>query len=446
MEKIIFKQSSPTSNIEFCSNNNVTTDKSIILKAFEYVKAINNNSKFNINQYDEKNVVLENKDYSITFENFSQIYASLDSGSKEKECLDFIAEELNKKYIIKDDVVHEVYDLEPILKTNNNVPKATRSYDNRKFKIVLSASLIAAVMGASMFLKANDDINQRKSYIKNANNSNSILTEEQEKEKAAIEDKEDVEYKKFLDSYFINDENLIVDSEQFHYNDSKNKEKKVNDEKFQNTKNNYFNIISKYSKIYGVDENLMLAIATQERGAHSEEIDQGNGIGLFQANLDAWNMKEITAYNFETNEYETEFVTEEKLKSLDFNVKFGCMSFQNNLNYANYNIPVAIQMYNYGIGNMNLMFDYMANEQNCQITDFYNDPSNLSWINYTTFVNGGDKSRGDDEYLKHVMNYVDENQILNCKLPKGGIASMPASYIKEKIIKLDNMDENQIKL
>lgn len=48
---------------------------------------------------------------------------------------------------------------------------------------------------------------------------------------------------------------------------------RTSDEKAVNAKENYYELVGKYAKTYGIDKDLIMAIATQEKGVHSTEID-----------------------------------------------------------------------------------------------------------------------------------------------------------------------------
>ena len=62
-------------------------------------------------------------------------------------------------------------------------------------------------------------------------------------------------------------------------------------EKANKTKELYYNIIDKYSKMYGLPTNLMVAVATQECGVHQTTRSAGGGFELFQIQVGdtGWN-------------------------------------------------------------------------------------------------------------------------------------------------------------
>ena len=60
-------------------------------------------------------------------------------------------------------------------------------------------------------------------------------------------------------------------------------------------------MIESYAEKYGVDPYLMLAVATQERGIHSNKIDEKGAIGLMQIQVDIWLDESLTVFDFEQN-------------------------------------------------------------------------------------------------------------------------------------------------
>ena len=76
------------------------------------------------------------------------------------------------------------------------------------------------------------------------------------------------------------------------------------------------------------------------------------------------------------------------------------MIFQQCLKYSNYNLTVAIQMYNYGYGNIINTFKMCyGNNVNFDETSKSND--NL-WLDYRENI-----SEGDKEYLEHILSYIE---------------------------------------
>lgn len=187
---------------------------------------------------------------------------------------------------------------------------------------------------------------------------------------------------------------------------------RVDTEKYIETKNNYYNKIESIANDYGIDPRIMLAIATQESGEHI--IDNGGAaLGLMQIELSVWDGQTISAFNFNTNEQEKITITKEKLKDLDFNIKVACMHFQKCLIDSNYDLNVAIQMYNYGYGNILETFRLYYKDNNITLNDAINNCDN-DWLNYRDYIEVGDK-----EYLEHVVSYIENLNNITCKKSNG---------------------------
>lgn len=182
---------------------------------------------------------------------------------------------------------------------------------------------------------------------------------------------------------------------------------RTDSDKFINTKKNYGSIIEKVSLEYGLDPSVMLAIATQESGVHNIN-SNGPAIGLMQIEKSVWNNQDISAFNYNTNSYETQHITTEKLKDLEFNIRVSCMIFQKCLKETNYNIPVAIQMYNYGYGNIIKTMKLYYGD-NINYNEIINDKNN-SWLDARNQIKVGDKN-----YLEHVLSYIEDDNNLSFK-------------------------------
>lgn len=192
-------------------------------------------------------------------------------------------------------------------------------------------------------------------------------------------------------------------------------------EKYQNAKENYYNLIEKYANEYGLDPMVMLALATQERGVHSETVDSGGGLGLFQIQIEGgwnWNNENVSAFNFRTNEEETVTITKEKASTLEYNIKYGCMLFQNALREQNYNVPRAIQCYNYGSTYMDQVISECCRDTGYSRSDI-SDPTNLIWTNYRSVI-----KNGDDRYLENVLRYLPNDTQIEFKKPSGETITM----------------------
>lgn len=171
-------------------------------------------------------------------------------------------------------------------------------------------------------------------------------------------------------------------------------------EKLKYVKENYFDIIEKYCNMYNLDSNLIAAIATQERGKHSDVIDDGGAIGLMQIQVLVWNDKDINVYNYETNSEEKIHITLDKLKDVDFNIKVGCAIFQNYLNQMNGNVIAAIQSYNMGPGSVKKIISTYASVTGKTYDEVINDFEDIKWLDYRN-----SSYPGDPDYVENVSRY-----------------------------------------
>lgn len=201
----------------------------------------------------------------------------------------------------------------------------------------------------------------------------------------------------------IKEEENIIEIE---YEDFSNTEKAVK------TRQNYGDLITKYSNMYGLDPNLMIAIATQEKGFHSSVMDDGGATGLMQIQNSVWLGKQISAYNYEKGQYDTFTIDNNKIEQLETNIQIGCMYFQNCLKFMDYNIPAAIQTYNYGTGNMGNVLKVYAGITGKTKQEVLGDQYDVGWLEYRNVVN-----RGDSNYLNNVLSWMGNNNNISVMKP-----------------------------
>lgn len=188
----------------------------------------------------------------------------------------------------------------------------------------------------------------------------------------------------------------------FSYEDYSDTEKAIN------TKNNYGDLLNKYSKQYGIDPIIMTGIATQERGVHSRVKDEGGATGLMQIQNGPWVGRSLTAYNYNTNQNETIIVDEAKLSDLEYNIKVGCMIFQNNIKEMNNNMIAAIQCYNLGSTNMRKILRAYSNQTGRSIDAILSDINDNGWLECRDIL-----GIGDPEYIEHVFSWIGDEVTLN---------------------------------
>lgn len=184
-------------------------------------------------------------------------------------------------------------------------------------------------------------------------------------------------------------------------------EDETESEKANKTKELYYDIIEKYANMYGVSPSVILAIATQERGVHSDTVDQGGAIGLMQVQASVWDGKDLEVYNYDTNSKEKIHITLDNLRDVSFNIKVGCAIFQNYLKQMKDNYPLVIQSYNMGPSSVNKILNAYC--LSCGKT--YDEVINSDDLGWLAFRNSS--YPGDSFYLEHVLRY--DNNVKNSK-------------------------------
>lgn len=179
-------------------------------------------------------------------------------------------------------------------------------------------------------------------------------------------------------------------------------------------------LIYKYAEQYGVDPNIMASIAMQETTLNhyacipGGEWYSGYGVGLMQ--LESPSGEAVSAYNYNTNEWDTEYVTMEAACDLETNIKIGCMVFQNKLKENYGNVFLAIQSHNYGQGMMDMIMDNLYGNKKISVMQDYSDTSWLFEIenihnNPSMYLSDWVESKyGDGKYLEHVLRFCPSNK------------------------------------
>lgn len=170
----------------------------------------------------------------------------------------------------------------------------------------------------------------------------------------------------------------------------------------------YRDLFEKYGKMYGIDPNILMAIAAQESGGdHNNNLkENAPACGIMQIEKSVHLGENIAAYNFETGDIDQILITEENLQNIETNIQIATIIFKDCLKQNNYNIPLAIQAYNYGYGNMYQVLRLCASLENTTIEDIKNNPTNNCWLKYRNVVNVG-----DEQYLEHVLSYLDTDEL-----------------------------------
>ena len=222
----------------------------------------------------------------------------------------------------------------------------------------------------------------------------------------------------------VEEKDTIYQNFNIDFNDRTSAEKAVS------AKSNYYSLVSKYAKTYGIDKDLMMAIGTQEKGVHSTEIDPGGGVGLMQMQYQVWVNQDVKAYNFDTNSWESFHVTDSNIRELDTNIKIACMYFQNCLVNMDYNVPAALCAYNWGMTSTKNKLSEFSQDRGLSLNEVL-EANDTSWINL--FNVNGDTSLA---YPKMVLSYYDSSKpIENEKIDENGNDIMVKTTVTSPLIK-----------
>ncbi len=169
----------------------------------------------------------------------------------------------------------------------------------------------------------------------------------------------------------------------------------------------------KYGTMYGIDPELLMAKAAQESNlSHSSfRPDAAYGISQIENTLFGSN---ITAYNFNTNSYDTVTITEAGARDLETNIMYGTMRLQNTLNNYNGNVPLALQHYNFGYS-MTVVLKNLSAEQGVDVESIINDPTNTTWLPAVEYYHnnyfGDGRTYGDDKYASKIIGNLSDKYI-----------------------------------
>ena len=218
--------------------------------------------------------------------------------------------------------------------------------------------------------------------------------------------------------------------DQFHFS----YEDRTSEENVSNAKR-YEDLFEKYANRYGLDKDLLIALAAQESsGNHYENIDNGPAEGIMQIEKSVHIGSTVSAYNFETGEIDQITVTEENLKDLETNIQIGSMILRDCIENNNYNIPLSLQTYNFGYGNMDKVLAICSETENVDRNEITSDPTNNSWLQYRSNL-----TIGDPEYVEHVFSFLENNTELTVQKRNGDLVtiSIANDYQKENSPRLN---------
>ena len=168
-----------------------------------------------------------------------------------------------------------------------------------------------------------------------------------------------------------------------------------------------------------------MAIASQERGTHSQTMDDGGGLGIMQVQVavhpdgSAFN----TVINDNGNIKKSQFVYHHnEYITLDGNIEAGCALLQYYLNYFNGNMAMAVYAYNSGQGPVNNAIVAYASETGLSYESIMANKSDLDWTKYLD----------REYYLPAVLSWLDTD-------------NLTMSYAHDDIVETTNYSLNHTK-
>lgn len=283
--------------------------------------------------------------------------------------------------------------------------KVVRKKEDKYFKKQVIASLVTVVTLSGFAF------NSVKAKELNPSNKEEIIEIQEDENKPNMGD-------------LVSEISNNIETNSFDYEVSLYADDWTDTSKYIDAYNNYYDLICKYANTYGIDPNVALAIACHERGVHSNEIDDGGGLGLYQIQVEVWDNNDVKAYNFDTNSWETYTIHTDEIRNLENNIKAGMMIFQDCLIRNDYNMALAIQEYNFGHGGLSKSLDaasYFLGVSRYSLEQ----NGNLDWLDYRVYnKNAGGFQMGDPHYLENVMKYINNDKILSFTKPDNEILTV----------------------
>ncbi len=182
-------------------------------------------------------------------------------------------------------------------------------------------------------------------------------------------------------------------------------------------------LYEKYGNMYGIDPELLMAKAAQESNLTHDSFRADAAYGISQIENTLFGST-ITAYNYETNTYDTVTITEAGARDLETNIMYGTMRLQGTLTHYNNNVPLALQHYNFGYS-MTVVLNRLAESEGVSVESIINDPTNTTWLaaveNYHNTYFGDGRTYGDDKYAGKIIANLSDKYItlmdINIKSP-----------------------------
>ena len=275
------------------------------------------------------------------------------------------------------------------------IEKAFKKYNDKRSnksgaRNLIIAGLIVTMIGSGIVLSLNKDT------------SNDIALNTTGIENMTEEDTNNEELSE------VNE--MILETENNQINYDFDRETDSND--FKYVDETYGDLANEIGKKYGVSPSLIKAMITQE--------SSGVNPNLMQVQFDSWIDMLLVSHDFVNDkdvkivltdnpeEYADDVITisREELLNPKTNISVGTVILRDFATYYDYNIPMSIQAYNFGIANMDKVINQLAYVTNDTYDGIVSDKNEIDYMNYTNII-----SVGDFEYLFHVMRYVDSPEI-----------------------------------
>lgn len=301
------------------------------------------------------------------------------------------------------------YDIQVVGNIKPNMKVNRKNNSIKKKLTAASIAVLISICGISVLQKQASGINNPTTQVEiNTNKETNTTKEETSKEttketnKATTKKHDETTSKKTIKKDNKELKSMLKEEKAFNYS----YEDRTNSENISNVKR-YEDTFSKYANAYGLDKDLLMAIAAQEScGDHYNNLSPNQpGKGIMQ--IEYVHIGEnLSAHNFETNTEDSIKVDMNTLSDLDSNIKIGAMILRNCIDSYNNNIPLAVQAYNFGPGNINKTLATCSELEHIDFNELKNDPTNNKWLDYRSFLN-----TGDPEYVEHVFSFIKNKNI-----------------------------------
>lgn len=198
---------------------------------------------------------------------------------------------------------------------------------------------------------------------------------------------------------------------------------------------NYYKLIDKCAKRYGISTNLLLGLLTQESRGREDNLTQivfscwdGARIKVFDFNENKWKEFVITSNPSLYSNEDVTIITESDLYDPELNITTCCLILRDCFERMNNHIGAGIMSYNIGYPAMLNVLDTTAYNYGITREDILKDQKNLSFMDYT-YIAG----MGDQDYLNHVLQFVgDPNLTIKIADEKGNIREESVCINEEK--------------